>query len=134
MCLTSKYSIFYSWFKPFTHTANQQQTTLKSSTKKYGHLYNCRYNYYEKFKTLWQKEKLLASSNFSYCHNVFKSRLLQVRHNASIDRRGLSPKGLIDSESVFVCYRLMDVNFTFSQQNFIPEQISLEAQLYPLEW
>ena len=25
------------------------------------------------YKTLWQKEKLLTTSNFSFCHNVFNS-------------------------------------------------------------
>ena len=34
----------------------------------------------------WQKVVL---SNFSFCHNVFKSRLLQMRQNASIGRKGL---------------------------------------------
>ena len=28
---------------------------------------------------MWQKGKLLVFSNFSFCHNVFKSRLLQMR-------------------------------------------------------
>ena len=28
-------------------------------------------------KTLWQKEKVLVLSNFFFCHNVFKSHLLQ---------------------------------------------------------
>ena len=37
-----------------------------------------RYNYWKKLKTLWQKEKLLVLSNFFFCHNVFKSCLLQV--------------------------------------------------------
>ena len=40
-------------------------------------------------KTLWEKEKLLASSNFSFSHNVFKRLILQIRKS-----RGLFGKGL----------------------------------------
>ena len=29
-------------------------------------------------KTLWEKDKLLVTSNFSFTHNVFKSRLQQI--------------------------------------------------------
>ena len=35
-------------------------------------------------QTLWQMEKLLVLSNFSFCYNVFRSRLLQMRINALI--------------------------------------------------
>ena len=34
------------------------------------------YNYPTEEKTLWEKEKLLVTSNFSFSHNVFKSCLL----------------------------------------------------------
>ena len=40
-------------------------------------------------KTLWQKENLLVLSNFFFCHNVFKSRLLQRRQEASVLGKGL---------------------------------------------
>ena len=73
--------LFKSFCKPFTtfpHTANLQQTTLKMSTKHIVNLYNCRYNYWKKVETLWQKVKLLVLSNFSSCHDVFKSRPLQM--------------------------------------------------------
>ena len=42
------------------------------------------------YKTLWQKEKLLVLSNFSFCHNVFKSLLLRMCQNASISGKGLN--------------------------------------------
>ena len=42
-----------------------------------------------KLKTLWQMEKLLLMSNFSFCFNVFKSHLLQVRQNAFVCGKGL---------------------------------------------
>ena len=46
-------------------------------------LYKCRYYYWKELKTLWQKNKLLVLSNFYFCHNVFKSRLLQMRQKSS---------------------------------------------------
>ena len=41
-------------------------------------------------KTLWEKEKLLVTSNFSFSHSVFKRLVLQTRKN-----QGLFGKGLI---------------------------------------
>ena len=35
-------------------------------------------------KTLWEKEKLLVTSNFSFPHCVFKRLLLQTRKNQSL--------------------------------------------------
>ena len=46
-------------------------------------LYNCRFNYWKKLKTLWQKEILLVFINFSFCHDVFKSHLQQRCRNVS---------------------------------------------------
>ena len=52
--------IFSPFLNPFPHTANLQQTTLRMSTKNMENLYNCRYNYWKKLKTLCQKEKLIV--------------------------------------------------------------------------
>ena len=41
-------------------------------------------------KTLWEKEKLLVTSNFSFSHSVFKRLVLQTRKN-----QGLFGKELI---------------------------------------
>ena len=46
----------------------------------------------KKLKTLWQKEKLLVLSNFFFFHNVFKSRLLQMRQNASTGGKGFKKR------------------------------------------
>ena len=43
-------------------------------------------------KTLWEKEKLLVTSNFSFSDNVFKRLILQTRKN-----QGLFGKGFIDT-------------------------------------
>ena len=44
-------------------------------------------------KTLWEMEKLLVMSNFSFSHSVFKKPLVQTCKN-----QGLFGKGLIDFE------------------------------------
>ena len=51
---------------------------------KWGHYYLI-----EK-KTLWEKEKLLVTSNFSFFHNVFKSSLLLMRQNEYLWSKGLN--------------------------------------------
>ena len=40
-------------------------------------------------KTLWKKEKLLVTSNFSFSHNVFKSCLFLMRQNEYLWSKGL---------------------------------------------
>ena len=35
-------------------------------------------------KTLWEKEKLLVTSNFSFSHSVFKKVLMQTRKNQGL--------------------------------------------------
>ena len=50
-------------------------------------------------KTLWEKEKLLVTSNFPFSHSVFKRLLLQTRK-----KKGLFGKGLIP-----VCLHLVSV-------------------------
>ena len=40
-------------------------------------------------KTLWAKEKLVVTSNFSFSHSVFKRLILQTRKNKSLFGKGL---------------------------------------------
>ena len=40
-------------------------------------------------KTLWEKEKLLITSNFSFSHSVFKRLVLQTRKNQGLFGKGL---------------------------------------------
>ena len=44
---------------------------------------------------MWEKEKLLITSNFSFSHSVFKRLVLQTRKN-----QGLFGKGLTDIQNV----------------------------------
>ena len=39
-------------------------------------------------KTLWEKEKLLVTSNFSFSHNVFKTLVLQTHKNQVLFGKG----------------------------------------------
>ena len=41
------------------------------------------------YKTLWEKNKLLVTSNFFFSHNVFKSCLLLTRQNEYLWSKGL---------------------------------------------
>ena len=43
-------------------------------------------------KTLWEKEKLLVTSNFSFSHSVFKRLVSQGRQKASLCGNGLNTK------------------------------------------
>ena len=47
------------------------------------------YNYVIEYKTLWEKEKLLVTSNFSFSHNVFKSCLVLMCQNKYLWTTGL---------------------------------------------
>ena len=40
-------------------------------------------------KTLWEKDKLLVTSNFSFSHCVFKRLVLQTRKNQGLFGKGL---------------------------------------------
>ena len=66
-------------------------------------------------KTLWEKEKLLITSNFSFCHWVFKILLLQTRKN-----QGLFGKGFIQSCSPFPKQQISDFSKLkdFADNNF----------------
>ena len=46
-------------------------------------------------KTLWEKVKLLVTSNFTFSHSVFKRLVMQTRKN-----QGLFGKGLNIKESI----------------------------------
>ena len=50
------------------------------------------YNYLAGLKTLWEKEKLLVTSNIFYSYNVFKSCLLLIRQNEYLRSKGLKLK------------------------------------------
>ena len=51
------------------------------------------------WKTLWEKEKLLVTSNFSCSHSVFKRLKLQTRKNQGLFGKGISARREINFET-----------------------------------
>ena len=61
------------------------------------------YNYLIEQKTLWEKEKLLVTSNFSFSYIVFKSCMLLMRQIEYIWSKGLTERMIVD----LIMYRLI---------------------------
>ena len=65
----------------------------------------------EQKKTLWEKEKLLLTSNFFFSHNVFKSCLLLMCQNEYLWSKGL--KSIVEKgenagkQPFFFCFPIM---------------------------
>ena len=57
--------------------------------------------YYIGLKTLWEKEKVLVTSNFSFSRNVFHSYISSLRQNATLHGNGLKCQiiEIVDSET-----------------------------------
>ena len=51
-------------------------------------------------KTLWEKEKLLVTHNFSFSHSIFKGLVSQGRQKVSLCGNGLSRKYLETSPNI----------------------------------
>ena len=49
-------------------------------------------------KTLWEKEKLLVTRNFSFSHSVFKRCVQQTRKNEGLFGKGLDKIGPVVAE------------------------------------
>ena len=74
-----------------SHTTHLQLSTLKSDGEKQRKYLDMKVSFC--VLTMWRKEKLLFMSNFSFCHNDFKSRLLQRRrHILSVCGERITPK------------------------------------------
>ena len=77
-------------------------------------------------KTLWEKEKLLVMSNFSFSHSVFKRLVSQGRQKASLCRNELNVAKMVTSifsfsHSVFqslVLYGCCKSGFCGKELNF----------------
>ena len=52
-------------------------------------LMNMTKSFQKGYKTLWEKEKLLVTSNFSFSHSVFKRHILYTRKNQDLFGKGL---------------------------------------------
>ena len=85
-----KASFFLLFLQYISYTLNLsliQQICSKQPSKHLGlfmeNLYKEMFHYWKEFK-MWQKMKLLIMNNFSFCHNILKSRLLRRHHDVSI--------------------------------------------------
>ena len=66
-------------------------------------------------KTLWEKEKLLVASNFSFSHSVFKRPVLQTRKNQGLFGKGLNkslPISITGKSVLTVCSTSLPSDFT----------------------
>ena len=84
--LLTNYSLTYlqtTNFRLFQTETSSLQTTISNLTK----IAECHPN---GKKTVWEKEKLLITSNFSFSHSVFKRLVSQGRQNVSLCGNGLN--------------------------------------------
>ena len=83
-----------SFFSTLTHfqTTNFKGGQIDKLQTTISNWMNMAESYLNGQKTLWEKEKLLVTSNFSFSHSVFKRLVLQTRKN-----QGLFGKGLGDN-------------------------------------
>ena len=63
------------------------------------------------WETLWEKEKLLVTSNFSFSHSVFKRFVSQGRQKVSLCGNGLSELVPCDLHWHDTCVRLVQLLF-----------------------
>ena len=76
-------------FNPFPN--DKFQTLLNSkSSQTISNLMKMEESSPSGYKTLWEKEKLLITSNFSFSHSVFKRLRLQTRKNQGLFGKGLN--------------------------------------------
>ena len=59
-------------FHPFPHDTILDQAKLKAFADDKLNVTKMIISVFDKVKTLWEKEKFLVLSNFSFSHNVFK--------------------------------------------------------------
>ena len=85
-------------------------------------------------KTLWEKEKLLVTSNFSFFHTVFKRFILQIRKNMGMLGKGLKGICLQDTVSNISCIHMEWYEISILPQVF-PEFFyrydSITSPMYP---
>ena len=63
------------------------------------------------WKTLWEKEKLLVTSNFSFSHGVFKRLVLQTGKN-----KGLFGKGVKDERKRNITFGKISIPLMWAEK------------------
>ena len=85
---------------PTPQTTHLPQTTLKTLTETFRNSLKMKEHLLNKVVNIVKKEKLIIMSNFSYCHNVFKS-LLKRRKNAPVSGKELKLHFFSIADNVF---------------------------------
>ena len=95
-------------------------------------------SYHRGWKTLWEKEKLLVMSNFSFSHSIFKRLVSQGRQMVSLCGNGLkctlfqiTPSKGIENIQMTVCCSMLDLkasrcpsdNLTIVQEVCLPHSV-----------
>ena len=76
-------------FQPFPKRQILDPSKSKDFADKKFEFYENGRKFSERVKTLWEKEKLLVTSNFSFSHSVFKGLEQQTRKNQGLLGKGL---------------------------------------------
>ena len=61
------------------------------------------------YKTLWEEEKLLVTSNFSFSHSVFQKLVLQTLKNKCLFWQGLRRQKLMDRMVFYTTFNIISI-------------------------
>ena len=78
-------------FNPFPNDKFKTLPNWKGKQTTSSNLMKLAESYPNGQKTLWEKEKLLDTSNFSFSHSVFKRLVRQTRKNKGLFGKGVNP-------------------------------------------
>ena len=87
--------VWKGFFNPFPNDKFQTLPNRKSLQTTISVFIRMEKGSLKRYKILWEKEKLLVTSNFSFSHSVFKRLVLQTPKN-----QGLFGKGLMHLQTI----------------------------------
>ena len=82
-------------------------------------------------KTLWEKEKLLVTSNFSFSHSVFKILLLQTHKKQGLFGKGLG-KVLYQSIELTLSFPFGSAPWSLATADSMPTKTDISILLHNL--
>ena len=103
-------------FNPLPDNNFLDWTRLKAFADNKLNAGNLKISVFEMLETLWEKEKMLVTSIFSFSHNVFKSHLFQ-----GCQKSGLCGEELNDSFFQNRNYKEFSIKYLQRQDNFLWE-------------
>ena len=84
------------------------------------------------YKTLWEKEKLLITCNFSFSYSVFKRLVLQTRKNQGLFRKGSNVLKSIVGKGENASYQHF-ILFSFFCERALFQRLLKHVNLLPLD-